>query len=123
MIHGQPAEIKAELERCGLLLLSDAALPSVAGLVAGERIGGSWWGHPRAQEIYQAANGLADSPDVIVTKLIAGKVTYVHRRLWPALVAMATSDQLWQTRGLGAAALTLLIVKGHCIKAPIVLSL
>jgi len=36
-----------------------------------------------------AAEAVCDSPDVLVCKLIDGKVTYVHRRLWPALVRLA----------------------------------
>ena len=29
------------------------------------------------------------SPDVLVCRLVDGKITYVHRRMWPALVSMA----------------------------------
>ena len=29
-------------------------------------------------------------PDVLVCKLVDGKVTYVHRRLWPALIKLAS---------------------------------
>jgi hypothetical protein len=32
---------------------------------------------------------IGDSADVLVCKLVAGRVTYVHRRLWPALVKLA----------------------------------
>ena len=28
---------------------------------------------------------IGDSPDVLVCRLVDGKVTFVHRRLWPAL--------------------------------------
>ena len=40
-----------------------------------------------------------DSPDVLTCRLIDGKVTYVHRRLWPALVKL--SDEL-NEKDLGA---------------------
>jgi hypothetical protein len=96
------------LERNGLLLLSDALLPSVATLVAGGPIGGSWWGHPRGDEIYHLSNQLEDHPEVLVTKLVSGKVTFVHRRLWPAVVAVGQSRAAWQMDGLSAAALWLL---------------
>ena len=33
---------------------------------------------------------VAAHPDVLVCKLIGGKVTYVHRRLWPALVRLSS---------------------------------
>jgi ferritin-like metal-binding protein YciE len=32
---------------------------------------------------------LAESPDVLVCKLIDNKITYVHRQLWPALVKLS----------------------------------
>ena len=38
--------IHETLAECGLLLESDAKLPSVAGLVACAPVRGSWWGHP-----------------------------------------------------------------------------
>jgi hypothetical protein len=34
-------------------------------------------------------NRVRSSPDVIATRLVDGKVTLVHRRLWPALVRIA----------------------------------
>jgi hypothetical protein len=33
---------------------------------------------------------ISESRDVLVCKLVDGKVTYVHRRLWPALVKLAS---------------------------------
>ncbi|MDP9333956.1 MAG: hypothetical protein M3Q30_11715 [Actinomycetota bacterium] len=41
-------------------------------------------------------NELADSPDVVRLRLVNGKVTFVHRRIWPALVRI--SDRLPPTR-------------------------
>jgi hypothetical protein len=73
----------------GLLLASDVALPSVAALVAGEPIRGSWWSHPRKSEIYATLEALDDHSDVLSVKLIAGKVTLVHRRLFGAVLAVA----------------------------------
>ena len=37
-----------------------------------------------------------DSPDVLVCRLLEGKITYVHRRLWPALIRLA--DELGRDR-------------------------
>ena len=34
-------------------------------------------------------NELVDSPDVVRLRLIRGKITLVHRRMWPALVRLA----------------------------------
>jgi hypothetical protein len=74
----------------GVVLESGAGpVPSLAATVAGESIRGSWWGHARGREIFAATRAIRDSPEVLVCRLVAGKVTYVHRRLWPALVRVA----------------------------------
>jgi len=64
-------------------------VPSLAEAIVGGPIQGSWWGHPKGHEIYEVADAISESPDVLVCKLVEGKVTYVHRRLWPALVKLA----------------------------------
>lgn len=64
-------------------------VPSLAEWVAGEPIRGSWWGHPSGHEIYRVLNLVRASPEVVATRLIDGKVTLIHRRLWPALVRVA----------------------------------
>lgn len=80
----------AALVEHGMLLESARGpLPSAAEIVAGEPIRGSWWAHPRSHAIFEAINTLADSPDVVRTRLVNGKVTLIHRRLWPALVRVA----------------------------------
>jgi hypothetical protein len=74
----------------GVLLESARGpIPNIAELVAGEPIRGSWWGHPDGHAIYEAVSALADSPDVVRTRLVNGKVTLVHRRVWPALFRVA----------------------------------
>jgi hypothetical protein len=64
-------------------------VPSLAETIAGEAIRGSWWRHPKADAIFRASRAVRDSPDVLVCRLLAGKVTYIHRRLWPAVVRLA----------------------------------
>ena len=64
-------------------------VPSLAERIVGEPIRGSWWGHPSGDEIYRVVNRVRASPDVVATRLINGKVTLIHRRLWPALVRVA----------------------------------
>ena len=74
----------------GMLLESARGpLPNVAEMIAGEPISGSWWSHPRSHAIFAEINALADSPDVVRMRLVNGKVTLVHRRVWPALVRVA----------------------------------
>lgn len=94
-------ELLERAERLGLLLESDPRLPSVSGWVTGERIRGSWWAHPKAHEIHAAARWLRGRREILVTKLIRGKVTFVHQRLWPALLGVATAGKDWQLAGLG----------------------
>ncbi len=46
-------------------------------------------GPPASHDIFAVINELADSPDVVRTRLVKGKITLVHRRVWPALVRVA----------------------------------
>ena len=101
--------VHAALVREGLLLLTDARLPSIATLVAGAPVRGSWWAHPAGRDIYQVSEALADHPDVLVSRLVSGKVTYVHRRLWPPLLAVAGAREPWQTHRLSRTARSLLL--------------
>jgi hypothetical protein len=66
-----------------------ATVPSFAQMVAGEPLRGSWWAHPKSKDIFRLSRAVRDSPDVLVCRLVDGRITYVHRRLWPALVALA----------------------------------
>jgi hypothetical protein len=87
---GSTVDVMATLIDEGVLLESARGpLPNVAELVAGEPIKGSWWGHARGHQIYAELNALDDSPDVVRMRLVNGKVTLVHRRVWPALVRAA----------------------------------
>ncbi len=79
----------ALIEHGMLLASASGPLGSVAEMIAGEPIRGSWWGHPAGHAIFDALNTLDESPDVVRTRLVDGKVTLVHRRLWPALVRVA----------------------------------
>jgi len=97
-----------QMEACGVLLLADARLPSLSTLVAGEPVRGSWWGHPKGKAIYAACQVLEHHNDVMVAKLIAGKVTFVHRRRWGELFAIGMQDAAWKRSGLSPAALRLL---------------
>jgi len=86
-----PKEALAFVEKHGVVLqAARSSVPSLAEAIAGERIRGSWWGHPKGKEIYRAAKVVCQSPDVLVCKLVEGKITYVHRRLWPSLVKLAS---------------------------------
>ncbi len=96
------------LRRLGLVLGTDARLPSVASLIAGEPVSGSWWSHPSGQKIFATLGQLEDHRDVMFSKLISGKVTLVHRKLWPEIVAIGAARAPWQMKGLSKSARHLL---------------
>lgn len=74
----------------GVVLESAAGpVPSLAESIAGAPIRGSWWAHPRRHEIFNLTRAVRDSPDILVCRLVDGKITYVHRHLWPSLVRVA----------------------------------
>ncbi len=100
--------VLAALRERQWLLQADPALPSVVSLVAGEPTGGSWWSHPESNRIYWVLEELEDSPELLAVKLVKGKMTLVHRALWPELIAVAAASQPWQTVRLSRAARSLL---------------
>ncbi len=63
--------------------------PSLAEAIAGEPIVGSWWGHPRSHEIFEVTRAVRASEAILVCRLVDSKITFVHQRLWRALVAAA----------------------------------
>jgi hypothetical protein len=78
------------IARHGVVLASaKGPVPNLAEAIAGEPIRGSWWSHPKGSEIFRGLGVVGDSPDVLCFRLVEGKVTFVHRRLWPALVRLA----------------------------------
>jgi len=82
----------AFVARQGVVLASGKGpVPNLAEAVAGEPIRGSWWGHPKGSEIFRALGAVQESPDVLCFRLVQGKITFVHKRLWPALVRLAQS--------------------------------
>ena len=83
-------QILAFAKKHGIVLMSGrGTVPSLAQAVAGEIIKGSWWSHPHGREIFIACNVLSDHADVLTCRLVDGKVTFVHRRLWSAIVKLA----------------------------------
>lgn len=98
----------SKILKFGFLLESDPKLPSVCTLITGVPLRGSWWSHPLAQTIFQVNQKLEDHPDVLVTKLVSGKVTFVHRDLWSEVLTIGTAQEAWQMEGLSASAQALL---------------
>ena len=82
----------AFVKRHGLVLVSARGpAPCLVEAIAGGPVRGSWWGHPKAHAIFRILEEVCDSPQVVVCRLLGGKVTLVHRRLWPALVRLSGS--------------------------------
>jgi hypothetical protein len=63
-------------------------VPTFVDFVAGERVT-RWWGHSLSHSIFRLTRVVRDSPDVLTCRLVDHKVTYVHRRVWPALVRLS----------------------------------
>lgn len=96
--------ILRELKRSGLLLKQDKHIPNVVSFVIDDTLSGSWWAHPQAHTIFRVLEKIAAHPDVAVAKVLAGKDTFVHRALWPALAGVGMERARWQMAGVSSAA-------------------
>ena len=84
-----PTEAIRFIKKQGIILESaHGTVPSLAEIVADEQIRGSWWAHPKAQDIFRLTRSVRNSDDILVCRLMHGNITFVHRRLWPALVRL-----------------------------------
>jgi hypothetical protein len=84
------AEALAFVKEHGVVLVSaKGPVPRLTEAIAGEPIKGSWWGHSKSHRIFAILEVVTESEEVLVCRLVKGKITLVHRRLWPALVRVA----------------------------------
>lgn len=84
-----PEEALSFVAAQGVVLESaHGRVPTFVDFVAGERVT-RWWSHPKSQLIFSLTRAMRDSPDVLTCRMMDGKITYVHRRLWAALVKIA----------------------------------
>ncbi len=79
------------VERHGVVLESaqHIRVPSLAEAVAGAPIRGTWWSHPKGKAIFAATRAVREAPDVLVCRIVDGKISFAHERVWPALVKLA----------------------------------
>jgi hypothetical protein len=85
-----PAQALEFVQKHGVVLASaKGPVPRMTEVIAREPIKGSWWAHPKSRLIYRVLQTLENSPAILVCRLVEGKVTFVHRRLWPAAVRAA----------------------------------
>lgn len=80
-------------------------LPNLLERLAGEPVGGRWWGHPHSAVFYGLVQKVRASPDILVCRLVDGKVTLIHRSRWAALVRRANHlpierlARVWEEHG------------------------
>jgi len=95
-------EALAFVREHGVVLVSaKGTAPRLTEAIIGEPIKGSWWAHPQSRRIYAILQAVTESDQVLLCRLINGKVTLVHRRLWPLLVRLANQfapERLAQVR-------------------------
>jgi hypothetical protein len=96
------AEAMAFVREKGVVLVSGKGpVPRLTEAIVGEPIKGSWWAHPKSHQIFATLQAVTDSKEILVCRLVDGKVSLVHRCLWPALVRVAgrfRPDQIAQVR-------------------------
>ena len=83
-------EAVAFVRKHGVVLMSARGpVPSLVQAIAGGPIRGSWWAHPKAHEMVRILDAVSGRNDVLACRLVDGKVTFIHRRLWPAVVRLS----------------------------------
>ena len=84
------SQVLTSMKHHGVMLESaHGPLPNLVELIAGEPVKGNWWSHPQSHKIFALTRAVRDSPDVLTCRVVNGKVTFLHRRVWPALVRLA----------------------------------
>lgn len=82
----------AFVEAQGVVLESaKVPLPNLADTVSGDSIRGSYWGHPKGNEIFLLTWAVRASKDILVCQLVVGKITYVHKRLWAPIIRLGAN--------------------------------
>jgi hypothetical protein len=97
-----PEDALAFIREHGVVLASaKGAAPRLIEAIVGKPIKGSWWAHAQSKQIYAVLKVVTESEQILVCRLIDGKVTLIHCRLWPSLVRLAdrfAPEQLAQVR-------------------------
>lgn len=96
------------LEEYKILLLQDKSFPNIVSKIVGESIQGSWWGHPLANSIYNGLGWMEHNQNLLIVKLLDGKVTYVHQSLFADFYSIVCEPRDWQLKKLNKDDLALL---------------
>ncbi len=102
------SKVFSELKHRGLLLQQDARFPNAVSLITGGPVRGSWWAYPKSHLIFDILEQLSSHPDVLITKLLSKKVTFVHHKLWPTIYVIGTAREDWQMKNLSPMAKSML---------------
>jgi hypothetical protein len=62
-----------------------AAVPAVVRFMVAHDYSGNWWSLPNSSLIYNALQAVKESSELLVCRLVEGKVSYVHRECWAPL--------------------------------------
>jgi hypothetical protein len=85
-----PSKALAFVRKHGIVLeRARGPVPCLVEAIVGEPVPGTWWSHPRARHIFEVLNVVADSREILRCRLVNDKITYVHERVWSALVRLA----------------------------------
>jgi hypothetical protein len=81
----------AFIEKHGIVLeAGKGVVPSLTEAIVGAPITGSWWAHPKGKLIFSLTRAVRENREnILVCRLVDGKITYVHRNLWAPLVRAA----------------------------------
>ena len=85
-----PEQGLAFVKRHGIVLqAARGPVPSLAEAIVGGPIRGSWWAHAQGREIFAVTRALRGAAQILTCRIVEGRITYVHERLWPALARLA----------------------------------
>jgi hypothetical protein len=85
-----PEQATSFVRQHGVVLASaKGPVANLAEAVVGEPIRGSWWAHKSSHAIFAIFQAVENAPDILVCRVVEGKITFVHRRLWPSLIRLS----------------------------------
>lgn len=65
-------------------------VPSLVKFMAGHDFTGNWWSLPQSSRIYNALQRIRNHPDILVCRLLRGRICLVHRFVWAPLLALSS---------------------------------
>jgi len=84
-----PSKVLAFVKEKGVVLeAAKGPAPCLIEAILASPIKGNWWGHPKANLIYNLTRMLRDSSQILTCRLIQNKITFVHQRLWTSIVRL-----------------------------------